>query len=572
MWANAAMHRIFGYQPDELIGLATRNLFLDQESYEVFGRAAYLAITAGKAYTSNIPQRRKDGTTGWYEFNVSGIKGYPDVEISAIVDRTENYLNIQKLEENELRYRSVVEDQTEVISRFLPDGTLVFVNEVYCRLFGKTPAELLGKQWHPVAHLDDIAMIEVKLGEMTPDNPVVTIENRVFGANNATRWMQFVNRGFYDVEGNIQEIQSVGRDITKLKQTESKLLESEEALQRAQSVARIGSFTLSNDSEFFRISKETARLFDLEDTGATTFTEWFARVHPADQSNVNSAWRAALQGAPFDMSYRIKVQGQIRWIRALADLQFDEQRQLTKAIGTVQDISDLKQIESSLRESDEQLEMALAGSGLVLWDWNIAEGKVTAGKRWFELLGYTHEELSHNKDDWMNLIHPNDLEGFNQKLAAHLQGETAYFESQHRMRHKEGYFIAVEAKGRVTERDKHHSPLRMVGTLLDITQRKRLKEEGVDLLKRIELLIRESSSPASVNVEKINVADSLTKRQRQIIGMIAIGMTSAEIAKQLHLSTPTVISHRRNLMAKLDLHGTAEVTRFAIDHGLLANK
>jgi len=112
----------------------------------------------------------------------------------------------------------------------------------------------------------------------------------------------------------------------------------------------------------------------------------------------------------------------------------------------------------------------------------------------------------------------------------------------------------------------------MVGTILDITQRKRLNEEGMDLLKRIELLIRESSSRSPVQTVEDNSAETLTKRQRQILGMIANGITSADIGKQLHLSTATVISHRRNLMAKLNLHSTAEVTRFAIDHGLLTPK
>lgn len=478
-----------------------------------------------------------------------------------------------ELRNSEARYRSVLEDQTEIISRLLPDGTFLFVNEVYCRLFGKSANELIGQRWQPVAHPDDVPMIEARLREMSPDNTVVTIENRVRLGNGDIHWMQFVNRGFYDTDGTLKEIQSVGRDITKLKETELNLRESDEALQRAQSVARIGSFTLDNNTETSRISKETARLFDLGDKGVTSFAEWFARVHPDDQAAVETAWRNALKGKPyFDMTYRIVVHGQTSWIRALVELRFDNQGQLAQATGTVQDISDLKQIESNLRESDERLEMALAGSSLVLWDWNIPERKVTVGNRWHELLGYSQDELGNDEDDWMNLIHPNDLESFNKKLSSHLQGETACFESEHRLRHKDGHWVAVEARGKVTLRGKSNAPLRMVGTILDVTQRKRLNEDGISLLKQIEALIRENSSPSPVKPVLSNAAEALTKRQRQILGLIAIGMTSAEIGKQLHLSTPTVISHRRNLMSKLDLHSTAEVTRFAIDHGLLATK
>ncbi len=447
VWANTAMHRVFGYESAELVGRATRKLFLDKASYAAFGREAYAAIADGRTHSGTSPQKRKDGTTGWYEFNVSGLAGCPDMAVVAIVDRTACHRDMQKLEESESRYRSVVEDQTEVISRFLPDGTFLFVNEVYCRLFGKSAADLIGHRWQPVAHPDDVPMVETGLGEMSPDRPVIVVETRVFAAGGELRWMQFVNRGFYDGNGNLKEIQSVGRDITRL-----------------------------------------------------------------------------------------------------------------------------KQIESDLRESDERLEMALAASGLVLWDWNIPEHKITAGRRVFQILGYTTEELGTDSNEWMHFINPKDLPRVQQQISSHLQGETASYESEHQLRHKDGPWVTIEAKGKVTRRDKDGVPLRMVGTIQDITMRKRLNEEGMDLLKRIESLIRESSSYTPAKTAAGKTADSLTKRQRQILGLIAMGMTSAEIGKRLHLATPTVISHRRNLMAKLDLHSTAEVTKFAIDHGLLPSK
>jgi len=130
-------------------------------------------------------------------------------------------------------YREVVQDQTEIISRISPDGTYVFVNNVYCRLFGKTREELIGQRWLPVAHPDDLLLIEAKLREMSADNPIVSIENRVFVAGGELRWMQFVNRGLFDAEGSLKEIQSIGRDITRLKEIEADLLEARESAELA---------------------------------------------------------------------------------------------------------------------------------------------------------------------------------------------------------------------------------------------------------------------------------------------------------------------------------------------------
>lgn len=130
------------------------------------------------------------------------------------------------LRESEKRYRSVVQDQTELITRYLQDGTMVFVNEVYCRFFGKTKEELVGQSWHPVAHPDDVQDIEAKIASISAENPVVVIENRVYAADGCECWMQFVNRGLFDEAGQLKEIQSVGRDISERIKSEEKLAAS----------------------------------------------------------------------------------------------------------------------------------------------------------------------------------------------------------------------------------------------------------------------------------------------------------------------------------------------------------
>lgn len=124
---------------------------------------------------------------------------------------------------SEARYREVVEDQTEMISRLKVDGTFVFVNAVYCRFFGKTADELVGSQWMPVCHPEDLPRVQAELATLSKVTPVVVIENRVFAGDGQIHWMQFVNRGFFDADGNLTEIQSVGRDISDRKAAEIEL-------------------------------------------------------------------------------------------------------------------------------------------------------------------------------------------------------------------------------------------------------------------------------------------------------------------------------------------------------------
>jgi PAS domain S-box-containing protein len=141
-----------------------------------------------------------------------------------VAERTEELTAaLEELQRSEKRYRSVVEGQTDVISRFLADGKFIFVNDVYCRLFGKSKEELLGHTWHPVVFSADVPIVEEKLQAISVSNPVVIIENRVYSGTGKVLWMQFVNSGFFDKEGRLVEIQSVGRDITERKQIEDEL-------------------------------------------------------------------------------------------------------------------------------------------------------------------------------------------------------------------------------------------------------------------------------------------------------------------------------------------------------------
>jgi PAS domain S-box-containing protein len=128
-------------------------------------------------------------------------------------------------------YRTVLEDQTEVIVRFRADGTLIYVNEAYCRLFGKRVAELVGNKWQPLAFAEDLPHIEAELAKLSPTNPVVVVENRSYSVTGELPWMQFVNRAFFDAKGHLTEIQAVGRDITELKRVEAELRSRQAELQ-----------------------------------------------------------------------------------------------------------------------------------------------------------------------------------------------------------------------------------------------------------------------------------------------------------------------------------------------------
>ena len=130
------------------------------------------------------------------------------------------------LRASEERYRTVVEDQTEIICRFLPDWTLTFVNSAYCRYYGKQPEELIGKPiFQLLPHQEDERTIQ-HLKSLTPENPVMVSEHQVLDANGELRWQQWTDRAIFDESGRLVEFQSVARDITDLKEAAKLLRES----------------------------------------------------------------------------------------------------------------------------------------------------------------------------------------------------------------------------------------------------------------------------------------------------------------------------------------------------------
>ena len=143
------------------------------------------------------------------------------------------------LRRSQAQFRSVVEDQTELICRFLPDGTYTFVNGAYCRYFGRTARELIGRQFLMfIPPGDPQASLEF-LNQITPEHPQATREHQVLAPGGEVRWQQWTNRGLFDADGRLLEYQAVGRDITERKRAEEehRLLEAqtrvEEALREA---------------------------------------------------------------------------------------------------------------------------------------------------------------------------------------------------------------------------------------------------------------------------------------------------------------------------------------------------
>lgn len=163
-----------------------------------------------------------------------------------------------KLQEREGHYRSILGDITELICRYLPDGTLTYVNDAYCRYFEKTKEELIGTSFIPLAANDFPQKIREHITSFTPDHPISTFEQYDILPDGKKRWREWVDRAIFDNNGRVIEFQSTGRDITDRKNAEQSLQESRAQLEGIINSAMDAIITIDEDQRilFFNLAAE----------------------------------------------------------------------------------------------------------------------------------------------------------------------------------------------------------------------------------------------------------------------------------------------------------------------------
>ncbi len=130
---------------------------------------------------------------------------------------------LESSQKSETLYRHVLSDQTESIFRFLPDHTITYVNDAFRQYFGRDSQDFIGKKWESIVLPEDLPFFHYELNRLSLDHPVADVEVRVVGNNEDMHWCRFVNRGIFDDEGHLKEVQSVGRDCTSRKNLEEEL-------------------------------------------------------------------------------------------------------------------------------------------------------------------------------------------------------------------------------------------------------------------------------------------------------------------------------------------------------------
>ena len=283
--------------------------------------------------------------------------------VGAEYNRWQSERALQAAEE---RYRALIETQTDLVCRFQPDTTLLFVNSAYAAFFGKPAAALVGTRLIDLLAADDAAKTLRRLGRLSPGNPLVNGEARLLDTQGKTRWFHWVSRGIFNEQGMLLEIQSVGRDINDRKRTEQALRVSEERFRQiAETIDEVFYIAEPQGPSIVYISPGYEKIWGRPITDFyRTPDPLLDTVYSADRARVQADFERKLQGQAVNLTYRIeRPDGTLRWIKDRTYPLLDSNGHCYRIIGIAEDISTLKQTEAALFAEKELAQITLRAIG-----------------------------------------------------------------------------------------------------------------------------------------------------------------------------------------------------------------
>lgn len=229
------------------------------------------------------------------------------------------------------------------------------------------------------------------------------------------------------------------------------------------------------------------------------------RLHPDDVQRVyESVEASAASLTRWHCEFRVDLPGRgLRWLRG--DSQPERQSDgSTLWFGYIFDITERKDTEALIERERKRLENVLMGTRAGTWEWSVATGELRVNDMWAELLGYSIAELAPvTIQVWERLTHPDDVRLTYDLVERHFSGELPFFDVYFRMRHKEGHWVWLYSRGRVTERSTAGKPLILAGTHIDATAQKCAEEE----LHRINRQLEETTRAARKMATEAQLAD-----------------------------------------------------------------
>ena len=432
--------------------------------------------------------RARDGSYRWIEWR-SSPRG--KLIYAAARDITDRKRLEEALRQSEEKFAKAFRSSPySVTLTRISTGEILDVNDGFEHMFGYTREEATGRTALSLGLYADPEERNRLLREVEHTGRVreMEVEGR---RKSGERFSALISVEATEFGGEASMVTTV-RDITERKRAEDALRESEQRFRAIFNSTYQFTGLMTPEGMLTEIN-QTALDFagvTIEEVINRPFweTHWW-RGGEARVRQLREHISRAAQGE--FIRYEVMVQGAGE-SKAIIDFSIkpvlDATHRVVLLIPEGRDITESKQAEAAVRESQERLALALEGANLGSWDADVRTGRVRVNERYAQMLGYTPDEIEPHLHSWETLVHPEDVPRMREELRSHLEGRTPFYEMEHRMRHKSGAWVWVLDRGKVIERDVADKPMRAAGTHLDITERKRTEAALLESEQRFRRL------------------------------------------------------------------------------------
>ena len=448
------------------------DLVLVKESFEML-------FSKEREFDIEYRIQRKDGE--WIWLHDMAILAFEKDDIryayGVFSDITDRKKVDDVLRESEGKYRLLTENAKDMIYRMsLPDGIYEYVSPASIDLFGYTPEEFYESPMliQKVIHPDWADYFEKQWTNLLNGETPPFYEYQIIKKSGNERWIHQRNVFILDDTKQSRAIEAVVSDITDRKQAENALRESEIFSASLLEHSPNPIVVLNADTSIRYVNPAFEKLTgyaSVEIKGKLAPHPWW--IDDLRSANIDERREAILKGTPTLKKVFRKRNGEDFWVETTTT-PIKQNGELQYALTTWVEITEQKQTEEALYESDERLKLALDSVSDAVWDWRLDTDKVYFSSRWYTMLEYEPYELPEAFETWRNLLHPDDLPYAEQTVMQHLELAKP-FELEFRMKTKGGHWKWVLARGKTVEKDDRGKALRMLGTHIDITERKILE-------------------------------------------------------------------------------------------------
>ena len=479
---NPTLEAFLGYSSSEMRRKDFANITYPDD------RAIDIALTQevidGLRSSFQIEKRyiRKNGQLFWGRVTVSAVRN-PEGEFQFTVAMLEDISDRKKAEERLRLLESAVVNANDAVIIAeaepieIPGPRIIYVNEAFTRMTGYSSEEVMGKTPRILQGAKTDRTQLDKIHQALKSWQSVRVELINYRKDGSEFWVEFEIVPVADETGWYTHWVSVQRDITERKLAEERLRLGERAI-AASNNGIIITDAQAPDNPIIYVNSGFERM-----TGYRKEQVIGSQCCPFDQTyatpTVLEELRCALtEGRETQVTLcSSRIDGTPFWSEFCITPVRDAQGQVTNFIGVQTDISDRKQVEEALRHSEERLQLALEGSGMGLWDWQINTGQVYFNPRWKTMLGYELEEIENTYRSWEQLVHPEDWQNAIEAINAHFEGSSPIYKMEYRMLTKSGEWKWILSQAKVMEHDVSGNPVRMTGMHIDISDRKQAEFE-----------------------------------------------------------------------------------------------